>query len=67
MSSPKKEADLLTGETNLLPSASKINFACPSKSVISEFNLLGLASNDMNEPGVVTTLTDLKAKKDISY
>ena len=70
MSGPKNETDLLTGNFTLSPMNSRINFACPSDSVLRSYNPLGYEINVDSGPGVIQEMIDLSSEKndeDLSY
>ncbi|XP_052245773.1 uncharacterized protein LOC127854757 [Dreissena polymorpha] len=70
MAGPKHETSILQGHSQLHPSSSKINFACPSNSVLSQFNPLGFELNCDVSTGLIDHMLDLVAKNSketISY
>ena len=70
MSGPKNETDLLTGNSTLSPMNSRINFACPSDSVLRSYNPLGYEINVDSGPCVIQEMIDLSSDKndeDLSY
>ena len=66
MSGPKNETDFLMGKQHLSTEASKINFACPSEQVLMNINPLGLHNMNIDGPGVITPMIEMKAEKDPS-
>ena len=71
MGGPKNETDILTGNPTLSPLNSKINFACPSDSLLRDFQRLGydICVSD-SEPGLIQSMIDLTASKnndELSY
>ena len=63
MSGLENETDLLCGHQILSPSNSKINFACPSESVLRDINPLGKEFPAHYQPGIIMPMIDLKASQ----
>ena len=69
MAGPKNETDLLLGKSTLSPATSKLNFACPSQSILYDYNPMGMP-NEIYEPGVIMPMIELKSESrsnDVSY
>ena len=63
MSGPNNEADIIRDKTTLKQMDSKVNFSCPSESILSNYNPLGYEIETESGPGLVQSMIDLAARK----
>ena len=63
MSGPRNETDIVLGKPNLSPSTSKINFACPSDTMLSHYNPLGYEMCIDAGPGLIKEMIEMTSTK----
>ena len=64
MTGMKNESAMLTGRDSLDPKESKINFACPSETILREVNPFGETLPAKYKPGFLDEVMELKSVKD---
>ena len=64
MAGMKNESAMLTGQEILDPLDSKINFACPSETILREINPFGESLPAKYKPGFLDEVMELKSAKD---